>query len=566
MNVIGHSDLEIALEGPWSELIAASERLATAQTMPEVISVLRETARAVSGADGIAVVIREAGQCFYACEDAMAPLWAGQRFAEDTCVSGWAMRHRQTVCIADVNLDARVPQEAYAQTFVRSMVMVPVGAPEPIAALGAYWSSVREQDAATISRLEALARAAAIALANIGLKEQLRGMAANLERRVEERTRELEQTQAALRQSQKLEAMGQLTGGVAHDFNNLLVPIMGGLDLLHRRKVGNEREQRLIDGALQSAHRAKILVQRLLAFARRQPLSPAPVDLSTLLAEMHTLLRTTLGPQITLQVDISGALPAAWADRHQVEMAILNLAVNARDAMPNGGHLTVTARLDEVRGQHRAQVSAGRYLLLKVTDDGIGMDDETRRRAVEPFFSTKGVGRGTGLGLSMVHGLLAQLGGGLSLSSVLGKGTSVELWVPVAAQLADVKPMVMAVPPPTTPGVVLLVDDEDLVRASTADMLGELGYLVIEARCGEEALQKFTTTKIDLLVTDHLMPSMSGADLARTVRARRPDIPILVISGYSDEIGLPADVLKLEKPFRQSDLAAVIVGMTGRGS
>jgi signal transduction histidine kinase len=301
---------------------------------------------------------------------------------------------------------------------------------------------------------------------------------------------ELIETQEALRQSQKMEAMGQLTGGVAHDFNNLLTPIVGSLDMLMRRGLGTEREQRLISGAMQSAERAKTLVQRLLAFARRQPLQPTAVDVRSLVSGLAGLLESTLGPKIDVNLSIDEDLPPARADANQLEMALLNLAVNARDAMPDGGVLTISAKHERVFRVRREKLKKGEYLRLSVTDTGVGMDESTAARAVEPFFSTKGIGKGTGLGLSMVHGLAAQLGGKLSLESTPGRGTSVELWLPVSSDTAA-QPVTERINEASDAGQmrVLLVDDEELVRLSTAAMLADLGYEVVEASSGEEALR-----------------------------------------------------------------------------
>ena len=242
---------------------------------------------------------------------------------------------------------------------------------------------------------------------------------------VTERLREQErlaQAEEQLRQAQKMETMGQLTGGVAHDFNNLLTPIVGALDVIQRRGLGGEREHRLIAGALQSAERAKTLVQRLLAFARRQPLRATSVDLATLVRGMADLIASTTGPQIRVSVVVPDPLPLAWGDPNQLEMALLNLAVNARDAMPEGGALRISAAEESVALSHRAKLTPGRYLRLSVADTGTGMDEATLARAVEPFFSTKGIGKGTGLGLSMVHGLASQLGGALTISEPTGLG------------------------------------------------------------------------------------------------------------------------------------------------
>ena len=385
-------------------------------------------------------------------------------------------------------------------------------------------------------------------------------------RDVTERVREQERLAAAeeqLRQAQKMEAMGQLTGGVAHDFNNLLTPIVGALDMLQRKGLGGEREQRLIAGAAQSAERAKVLVQRLLAFARRQPLQPTAVNITKLVDGMADLVASTTGPQIRVVVDAPNDLPAAKADPNQIEMALLNLAVNARDAMPDGGTLRISASSEVVRANAAADLAPGRYVRLSVADTGVGMDEATLARATEPFFSTKGIGKGTGLGLSMAHGLASQLGGALTIQSRRGMGTNVELWLPVAIAPEELKgdsPKIA--PPPVMRETVLLVDDEDLVRASTAAMLTELGYEVTETDSAEQALRLMREgLRPNLLVTDHLMPGMSGVDLARIVRSQKPDTKILVVSGYAEAEGVAPDLPRLAKPFRSEDLAASLADL-----
>jgi PAS domain S-box-containing protein len=846
-----------------SHVLNASERLARAASVDEVVSVLRDTARATVGAEGVAVIIENEGRCAYVAEDAVSPLWQGQSFPADHCISGWSMRHRETVAIRDVRLDPRIPQDAYAPTFVRSLVMVPIGRPVPIAALGAYWSDVSDHDPDTIKRLESLARLATIAIENarltqarnrgealgatqnrilelavaqtpldltldaivhevqmlspsglrgsillldetsehleycagptlpdafkaavtglgvaaqvrhqdaetamaditndahwaafrdlalqqrlhvcwstpicsaqgvllgafvlyhhelrkplaadieiidfvvqtVGLvvhraradsairisearlrlavdhadvgfwdvdfvqntlvwpsqtkamfgispdvpvtlqdfydglhpedreatieaftaavdperralyevdyrtigredgivrwvaakgrgvfdaaglclrvtgtvveitarkaaEEKLRELNASLEERIAQAIAEREEAQKALRQSQKMEAMGQLTGGVAHDFNNLLTPIVGTLDMLQRRGVGGEREQRLIGGAMQSAERARTLVQRLLAFARRQPLQTAPVDVAKLISDMADLVASTTGPQIKVVVDAPANLPAAIADQNQLEMALLNLSVNARDAMLAGGTMRISASTASVGEGHRAKLAPGEYLCLSVADTGTGMDAATLARAVEPFFSTKGVGKGTGLGLSMVHGLASQLNGALTIQSSPGLGTNVELWLPRSmSEPAATLRIAEAPEPQLTHAIALLVDDEELVRASTAYMLAELGYRVIEAASGEEAMQLMATGEpFDLLVTDHLMPGINGTDLARVVRTSRPGTAILLVSGYAEREGLDPDLPRLTKPFRKNELAASLSRLRG---
>ncbi len=373
-------------------------------------------------------------------------------------------------------------------------------------------------------------------------------------------TTERHRAEEALLQSRKLEAMGELTGGIAHDFNNLLTPIIGGLDMLHRRGFGGEREQRLIEGALQAADRAKTLAQRLLAFARRQPLQPTSVNVGTLVKGMAELVVSTTGPQIKIVVEIADDLPAAKADPNQLEMAILNLAVNARDAMPDGGTLRVSATSEMIGPSQHPHLKPGLYIRLSIADTGTGMDEATLARAIEPFFSTKGPGKGTGLGLSMVHGLASQLGGALALSSKPGLGTKVGIWLPVSDEPVEASEGTpTAIPELKAIGKVLLVEDDDPVRMSTADMLTELGYDVLEASSAEEALRFFNQgIHVDVLVTDHLMPGMTGVDLARATKEKWPDIPVLIVSGYAEAEGVAPDLPRLTKPFRQPELAASI--------
>jgi PAS domain S-box-containing protein len=386
-------------------------------------------------------------------------------------------------------------------------------------------------------------------------QEELRGLNETLEQRVAERSEELVKAQEALRQSQKLEAMGQLTGGIAHDFNNLLTPIMANLDLLQKR-AATPRDRRLIEGALMSAESGRILVQRLLAFARRQALQPARVEVAALVEAMADLIGRAIGPRIRIALDFEPDLRPALADSNQLEMAILNLSVNARDAMPEGGSLTIKVG-NEIADGSQAGLSPGEYVRLSIVDTGHGMDEATCARAIEPFFSTKGIGEGTGLGLSMVDGLAAQMGGAFRLSSAPGAGTTATLWLPVCTSEAA------APPPPTVEpvrgrpaGIALVVDDHELVRVSTSEMLADLGYRVVQATSGEEAAELVESGMVpDLLVTDHLMPGMSGIDLARLVLARLPRLPVLMVSGYTDPAGIPPGIPCLTKPFRKAQLA-----------
>jgi len=374
--------------------------------------------------------------------------------------------------------------------------------------------------------------------------------------------------EGALRQAQKIESMGQLTGGVAHDFNNLLAVVLGNLELLRKRVPHDPRVMRLLDSAMEGARRGATLTERMLAFARRQDLRPEPVEVTDLVQGMMDLLRRSMGPMIRIETRSAADLPPAHVDANQLELAILNLVVNARDAMPDGGTVTITGK-HEVLSSASDGLPAGDYIRLAITDTGEGMDDATVARATEPFFTTKGPGKGTGLGLSTVHGLAEQSGGRLALRSRKGEGTTAELWLPVSrerGEAIDVDPM------PARAGVearvrsltVLVVDDDALVLANTAAMLEDLGHSALQAGSGRDALDLLQKANIvDLVITDQAMPGMSGVQLAGAVRARWPAIPILLATGYA-ELPPGTDLPKLNKPFLQSALARAIADVMMR--
>ena len=386
-------------------------------------------------------------------------------------------------------------------------------------------------------------------------------LTATLEQRVEQRTAELmtevaarEKAQEQLRQAQKMETIGQLTGGVAHDFNNLLMAVMGNLDLLRKRIPDDPRLHRLIDGAVQGAERGASLTQRLLAFARQQDLRAVPVDLRDLIQGMSDLLERSLGPRIALRLDLPEGLPPARVDVNQLELAILNLAINARDAMPDGGSIDI--KVAEYQASNDPALKPGRYLTLSVIDTGLGMTAEILKRAVEPFFSSKPLGKGTGLGLSMVHGLTVQLGGVLQLSSTEGKGTTAALVLPVATAAPEAEGPVHAVPKGNRSAVILFVDDDPLIAMSTTEMLEDLGHQVIGANSGLHALDILKSEQqIDLMMTDHVMPGMTGVELAAASREVRPSLPILLATGYAElPEGTQLDLPRLAKPYHQDQL------------
>ena len=388
----------------------------------------------------------------------------------------------------------------------------------------------------------------------------LRELNETLERRVSEAVAERAAAMAQLHEAQKLETIGQLTGGVAHDINNLLTPIMGALDLVSRRySEADARTRRLLEGALQSTDRAKTLVNRLLGFARRQALETRAVDVASLLEGMRDLITSSIGSTVELKILAPPDLPPALTDPNQLELALLNLCVNSRDAMPDGGSLTIVAERVAVGPRGMPQLKPGAYLRLSVIDTGLGMDSKTLNKAVEPFFSTKGLGKGTGLGLSMVHGFAAQLGGAFTLTSEAGQGTRGDLYIPVAETAAEPALRLAAHSVVVSRQLtLLLVDDEDLVRAGTAEMLRELGHVVHEAAGGAEALRKLGSgLEVDAIVTDYMMPRMNGAEFARRVREQRPDARIMLITGYAGG-DLNLELPQLAKPFRQADIAAAL--------
>src|ERR1700730_14615834 len=412
--------------------------------------------------------------------------------------------------------------------------------------------------------------------------EAQRGAAVELEQLVAERTADLEransklreeiasreQAQAALLQAQKIEALGQLVGGVAHDFNNLLMAVIGNLDLLSKKLGEDARLQRLLSGAMEGARRGATLTQRLLAFARKQELKAQATDVRSLVEDMMGLIDRSVGPMVRVELEAEGIVPAVDVDPNQLETALLNLAVNARDAMVSGGVLTIGLTVQNVDDDDKLGILPGRYAVLSVKDTGEGMDSETLVKAVEPFFSTKGVGKGTGLGLSMVFGLAQQSGGALRLESAPSSGTTATLWLPIATD--------SSVPSTRTPNVVtqasarariLFVDDDLLIAGSTVALLEDLGHEVIEAHSGREALQLLREgLPTDLLITDHAMPGMTGIELAREVRRQRPQLPILLATGFAElEGGKAVDVARLAKPYTQAQLATEIARLLPGG-
>jgi PAS domain S-box-containing protein len=414
-------------------------------------------------------------------------------------------------------------------------------------------------------------------------EEALRQFNLTLEQQIAERTEQLRMKEEALRQSQKMEVVGQLTGGVAHDFNNLLQIIMGNLDTARRGlSDASPRISRALESAANGARRAASLTQRLLAFSRRQPLNPKPVDVNALVSGMSDLLHRTLG-EATDVLTVQGA--GLWrieADATELESAILNLALNARDAMPAGGRLTIESAntdIDRAYSAQHAEVVPGQYVAISVSDTGTGMSEDTISRAFEPFFTTKPVGEGTGLGLSQVYGFVKQSGGHVKIYSELGQGTCVRIYLPRLHDAARIDPPdeQPSAPEAASEETILVVEDDDDVRAYSVEILRELGYRVIEAHDGPSALRLLERqVRVDLLFTDVVLPGgMTGAQVAAQARGAKPELKVLFTTGYARNAivhhgRLDQGVQLITKPFSMSDLATrvrdVLDGLAGEVS
>ena len=376
---------------------------------------------------------------------------------------------------------------------------------------------------------------------------------------------ERRRAEETLRQSQKMEAVGQLTGGIAHDFNNLLTAVIGNLDLIRNRAHDNERLRRLADNALEASRRGAKLASQLLAFSRSQRMSVGPVDLQQLFNGINGLLKQSVGPSIDVQMELDPDARRVTSDANQLELALLNLAVNARDAMPAGGKLIISARRANAVGRHLPKRD---YVQLCVTDTGVGMSEDVRARAIEPFFTTKPTGQGTGLGLSQVYAVARESGGSLDIDSQLNQGTTVCLILPMAPP--EIEPSTAAPIAPklpatqtraVTPASILIVDDDQLVRRFMCESLRSLGYEVRDSQDGADALIVLDSQRFDLLLADFAMPGLNGAELGKAAQMKQPGLPVLIVSGYADSAAVEAALGKarqLRKPFDMAELGAAV--------
>ena len=454
---------------------------------------------------------------------------------------GHMVAQRAPVVVRDALRESRFEiAEAIRALGLRSALCVPLfGRNEVIGALTACTVSPRDWSSDDMHFMQAIA--------NI--------MAAALERST---------TEEALMHAQRLEALGQLTGGVAHDFNNLLMVITGSLQLLEDLGAERPEQRELLRQAIGAADRGALLTRKLLAFARKQPLHPRPVDLNHLVAEFRDLTQRTLGENVTVRIALEPALPLLLVDAAQLETALLNLAVNARDAMPGGGVLTVTTArvcLQEQRSGQARDLNPGDYAIVSVSDTGTGMPPEVLARAIEPFFTTKAVGKGSGLGLSMVYGFAEQSGGTVELASVPNQGTTVRLYLPLASVAENDPAAAARTEVASGSAIVLVVEDDAPVRAVAAAFLTQLGYRVLQAGDAESAERVLRSEPgVELLFTDIALPGVDGIQLAQTARALRPELPVLFTSGYASDGALsrlPAEFRDsvLPKPYLREELA-----------
>jgi len=488
----------------------------------------------------------------------------------------------RTVRLDDVLTDPRLAEGGVATMFaelgMRAGILVPlVRAGRFVAELYAHQSGPRQWTHDEETLVQEVAERIWDALERARAEASLRDLNATLEQRVEERTHALHAAEEQLRQAVKMEAIGQLTGGIAHDFNNLLTGIIGSLDLIKRRLLSNRTDdlQRFMDAAIASAHRAGSLTHRLLAFARRQSLDTRPIDVDALVQSMEELLRRSIGEQVRMQVTLRSSGSLARTDANQLESAILNLVINARDAMPKGGELaleTTVVTLDAAQAAGPDDLQPGDYVLLTLRDTGAGMPADVLARAFDPFFTTKPIGQGTGLGLSMIYGFAKQTGGHVRIDSEVGHGTTVSLFLPRAQEEAEPQAAESGEVPRGAGETVLVVEDDPAVRMLVMEVLQELGYRGLEAAEGHAALEIIESEqRLDLLVTDVGLPGLNGRQLAEIARQRRPGLGVLFVTGYAETAASRAGFLEpgmdmIAKPFAVDALAARIREMLAQGA
>ncbi|WCT74175.1 ATP-binding protein [Sphingomonas naphthae] len=565
------------------------ERVAAELDLDTLVQAVVDAGRELTGAQAGAFFynqINDAGESYQLYSLSGVPIAAFENFPmpRNTAVFGPTFAGEGAVRSGDITKDARYgrndPHQGmpHGHLKVVSYLAVPVvsRSGEVIGALFFGHAEADRFDERSERLAVGLAAQAAIAIENARLIQAAQRLNQTLEQKVAERTEALEtemasraRAEAALRQSQKMEAVGQLTGGIAHDFNNMLTGVIGGLDIIRRRIAGGRIDDidRFMDAASASAQRAAALTARLLAFSRRQSLDARPVDVNALTASLDDLLARTIHENIQLRIVAGDGAPHAIVDANQLENAILNLAINARDAMPEGGQLTVevsAVELDEAYAAAKPDIVAGRYVVVAVSDTGVGMSPELIEKVFEPFFTTKPIGQGTGLGLSMVYGFVRQSGGQVRIHSRPGQGTSVKLYLPMSDSIAESVVDASVAIQEGQGQTVLLVEDDVSVRLLVREVLAELRYDVIEAGDAAEAIPLLQSGRpIGLMVSDVGLPGMNGRQLAEIAREHRPDLPILFVTGYAENAAIRAGFLgtnmgMITKPFALDALASKI--------
>ncbi|HZW05921.1 MAG TPA: ATP-binding protein [Phycisphaerales bacterium] len=697
-------------------LITTIQTLARARNLDDVTAAIRASARRLIGSDGVCFVLRDGDSCHYLDEDAIGPLWKGQRFPLETCLTGWVMLNEKPAVVPDIFADDRIPHAAYAPTFVKSLAAVPIRRINPIGAISAYWARKHTATPEEIETLQTLADASASALENARLLLELdtarvhalrkAAEIRNLFEEAQTQLRQREEAEAALRHAQerlqlaldagkmavcewsaeeagpicvntldraegggvpppsglevlarsaeavhpddrpllrrairaafnsgttfehefrvtkpgggsvrwvrgtgqvlpsrdgqqrmvgviqditerrrlmvelalaqKIESIGRLAGGVAHDFNNALTAITGSVELARRsaspQAAMDPAVRSALDTVAQAADHAAGLTRQLLAFARKQVLEPRVVDLNDLVRGTQSMIARLVSERISVRLQLEPGPCRVLVDPGQIEQVLVNLSINARDAMPAGGKLTFATSIVNIfpsDATYLADLKPGRYAVLNVTDTGVGMDQSVQTHVFEPFFTTKAAGSGTGLGLATVHGIVKQHGGHILLYSEPGRGTSFRIFLPIAGAEAEIAAKPQAAPQQQRGNEnVLVVEDDNLVRGVAVAVFKAAGYSVIEAPSGEAAVEIARTAgrPIDLVVTDMVMPGINGRETVEALSAFLPGVRAIITSGYSEDVAMgnsqpQPNTLFLAKPYTPATLLAAARGL-----